>query len=360
MRWQLTLVAIVGCAFQLPPPGNGGGDDGGGGGLAGFTARRSITVANAQLTEALVDFPVLVTLTSDNFDYAGATVDGADLRFATADLAGLLPYDIDDFTPNGTSSIWVRVPMIAPPPAPPTQLWLYYGNPAARSSASPRDVWSDHVSVHHMGTSLDASNHGHGAQQTDVAKTPLDTAGVVGRAYAFDGSDDALVVGNSSAYAFTTTMTVSLWMRAPSFTTSFQCMVCKGDTAWRVHRGNGTQHADFGTTSLSLAIDNLDSGANVSGGAWHHIVTTLDGTLKKIYVDGDLDGMRSYALTLNSNAFPVAIGENQEASGRNWNGDLDEIRIASVARSASWIGMEYRVVATPADAVAVGAREAAP
>ena len=358
MRWQLGLVAVAGCAFELPAGSDGGGDDGGGG-LAGFTARRPITIANAQLTEALVDFPVLVTLDAASFDYAGAAVDGADLRFASDDLT-LLHYEIDSFTPSATSWIWVRVPMIAPPPAPPTQIWMYYSSPGARSAASPRDVWIDHVSVHHLGTNVDASNNGHGAQQADVAKTPLDTAGVLGRAYAFDGNDDALVVDGAAAYDFTKTMTVSLWMRAPSFTVSFQCMVCKGDTAWRVHRGNGTQHADFGTTSSAPANDNLDSGSNVSGGDWHHVVTTLDGTVKKIYVDGALDGMRSYALILNTNALPVAIGENQEAGGRNWKGDLDEIRIAGAARTASWIGMEYQMVAMPAATIAIGAREAAP
>ena len=360
MRWQVGLVAVAGCSFQLPPPALGdGGDDGGG--IDGFTARRPITIANAALTEALVDVPVLVVLDTNNFDYAGAAADGADLRFATGDLARFLPYDIDTFAPTDTSWLWVRVPMIEAPPAPPAQLWLYYGNPAALPAANAPAVWSDYTSIHHMASTADASGNGHGAQQGTTAKLPADTAGAIGRAFAFDGVDDALVVDGVSAYDFTTTATISLWMTAPSFTVDFQCMVCKGDRSWRVHRGNGSQHADFGTTNVGLMNHNLDSGANVSGGSWHHVVSTMDGTFKKIYVDGALDGTQNYAQTLNVNAFPVVIGENEEApERRNWNGGLDEIRVTALARSASWVGMEHRMVALPADTVAVGAREAVP
>jgi len=363
-RELVVFVAVAGCGFRLPDRGGvDGGDtvDGPSGVLDGWTTRRSITIANANLIETLVDFPVLVTLNAGSFDYAGAADDGADLRFATADLAQLLPYDLDRFAPGDRSWIWVRVPVIAPPPAPATQLWLYYGNATAASAADARAVWSDLTSVHHMGSSLDASGNGHLAEQANASKLPLETAGIVGRAYAFDGADDALALASPTAFDYTTTMTASLWMRAPGFTFAFQCMVCKGDNAWRVQRGNNNDHANFGTTNMTGTNDSLDSVNNVGDGGWHHIAATLDGALKSIYVDGVLQGSQTYPQTLGITALPVVFGENQETvPARNWNGDLDEVRLTAVARSAAWIGMEYRMVALPLQTVTVGGREAVP
>jgi biopolymer transport protein ExbB len=357
MRWQVGVVAIAGCSFRLPP-GDGAAADSED--IAAWTARRPITIANAGLAEPLADFPVLITLDAA-FDYGEAAAGGADLRVFAADATTPLAFDIDTFAPGATSWIWVRVPAIAAPPAPPTQIWLYYGNPRATSGANPAGVWSDQISVHHMSSPADATASGHDLAQPTAAKLPVDAAGAIGRAYAFDGSDDAFVIGGEGDYDVKTGLTVSLWLRAPAFTVDYQCMVCKGDNAWRMHRGNGSQHADFGTTNAAFANQNLDSGSNVSGGDWHHVVGTFDGVTKRIYVDGDPDGMTGYAQTLNVTDFAVAIGENEEASSRrNWNGDLDEIRISAHGRTGDWIGMEYRVVTQPAQTVAVGAREAVP
>jgi hypothetical protein len=66
---------------------------------------------------------------------------------------------------------------------------------------------------------------------------------------------------------------------------------------------------------------------------------------------------RSYALTIDQNNEPVAIGRNSESTKggqRFWHGDIDEVRISGIARAPAWIGAEY-VTATNAAFVLIGA-----
>jgi hypothetical protein len=66
--------------------------------------------ANLPATTVEKDFPLLVRLHKDFFDFSQAKADGADLRFSTS--TGMpLAYQIDEWDPaNGTASIWVRIP----------------------------------------------------------------------------------------------------------------------------------------------------------------------------------------------------------------------------------------------------------
>ena len=328
---------------------------------AGWGHRRLVTIDTSKLSKSLMGyplagFPVLVKLTPQTINYAAVKSDGSDLRFVLPDQTTVLPYDIDTFASNGTSLIWVRIPALAATAV--QTLFVYHGNATATPSASGADVFADsHVSVHHLGADYtDVTGHAHTG--TPTGSPGIATGSPLGGARQFDGSSDYVTLAGEASYDFTTTLTVSAWIRIAGFDVVYQAIVTKGDTAWRIQRENATRHLGFGTTS-GTAFDNVEGKTTVDNDQWHHAAIVYDGAKKLVYVDGVEDATKNYALTLDQNDEAVAIGRNSESpptlgGQRLWKGDLDEIRISSVARAPAWIGAEY-VTATNAAFVVIGA-----
>jgi len=61
--------------------------------LSGYTTRRKITIDSSKIDADLTDFPVLVKLTSSNFDFSEANSDGYDIRFTSSDGTTLLDFE---------------------------------------------------------------------------------------------------------------------------------------------------------------------------------------------------------------------------------------------------------------------------
>ncbi|HRP36993.1 MAG TPA: DUF2341 domain-containing protein, partial [Candidatus Dojkabacteria bacterium] len=95
------------------------------------------TTANLGVaSEQLVDFPVLVTLNSDNFDYSKAKEDGGDLRFTDSDGITSLNYQIETWNVEGDSFVWVKIPQVDIN-SDTDSFYLYYGNNVATDASSP-------------------------------------------------------------------------------------------------------------------------------------------------------------------------------------------------------------------------------
>ena len=76
------------------------------------------------------NFPVLVELgpTMAGFTYSNFTsAAGGDLRFYDSTQTRLLPYEIESWDTNGTSTVWVQVPELAPSN---TEIYAFWGHAA--------------------------------------------------------------------------------------------------------------------------------------------------------------------------------------------------------------------------------------
>ena len=328
-----------------------------------WTHRRLITIDNSTVTQPLSAFPVLISLVqSANDDLLGAT--STDVRFIAADHATVIAYDVDTSSAAG-ALFWVPVDIPAMPAAAPT-LWVYFADTSGAGPApNPHAVWSTFVSVHHLdATFADSTGNGHTGVPTSASTTPTAADGQIGTALAFDGTDDALPLATTTAYDLANALSASVWIKLTTWQIQWECIVCKGDNAWRIHRGNTTSHADFGTTPAaggSTANDNLDSSQNVDGGAWHLVSVEYDGAHKTIYVDGGTAQTDSSTAIATSSA-QVVIGHNVEAAAppdRYFLGDIDELRIGSQVRGAAWFDAEYRA-ATDSTFAQLGAIESLP
>ncbi|MBD3207409.1 DUF2341 domain-containing protein [Candidatus Bathyarchaeota archaeon] len=129
----------------------------------GWQYKRTLTIDSDLVDSSLSGFPVLVRLSSSNFDYSLANTTGMDIRFNQSGTE--LPYEIEKWDPGGVSLIWVRVSSISSETD--TTLDMYYGNPIALDEQNSVALWSGFNIVHHLeettGTAYDSTgsaNHG--------------------------------------------------------------------------------------------------------------------------------------------------------------------------------------------------------
>ncbi len=169
----------------------------------------------------------------------------------------------------------------------------------------------------------------------------------------FDGNDDYVSIANESNFDFTTAMTVEAWIKISSFNTSYAAIVTKGDNSWRLHRSASTNYIGFGTNFGPSTWNDLEGKTNVNNSSWHHVAAVFNGSTKYIYIDGVLDNSVSASGSLQNSSYSVNIGANSQASGRYFNGQIDEVRIWNVARTQTEIQNNMNTeIATHANLIA--------
>jgi len=154
-----------------------------------------------------------------------------------------------------------------------------------------------------------------------------------GMALKFDGSTGFIEVAHSDSLNVESAFTVEIWAY-PIDTSREQNVAEKGFWAgsWLNHiktvRGYVFAIAASGWNPIWLATS-ADSALEAE--QWYHLAMTWDGTSRRLYVNGKLDGEDEPAGSLTENTEPVYI-----AGGRDpyyYNGIYDEIRIWNRALS---------------------------
>jgi len=322
--------------------------------------KMKLTFDNSASGEDLINFPVLVHLTSEHSDFWNhvnssiTTEDTKDLCFLDADGETDLYFEaekIDYFAKEAL--IWVKVPLID---AGSTTdfIYLYYGNAAARESAYHRadKVWDSHYQgVWHLKESLTGTsgevedsagiNHGTGEPTNGTYTGPSGGAsGQIDDAIDFDGDDDYVDLGD--IIKSPSAITVGAWYKIDARPGVHTAMVNKGDTSYALkitgESGfrNKIEFFIYDTDWQSVWSDSVSpTGSFVyAAGAW-------DGTDLKLYVDGTLQSGSDTASSIKSTTYDLQFGANSQVSGREFDGILDEVRISSLARSGDWIEAEY-------------------
>ena len=289
--------------------------------------------ANLPADLTLTNFPVLVRLHSDFFDFSQAKPGGEDIRFTTD--AGLpLVYQIDDWQPvKGEASIWVKVPEIKGDRE--RGLIMKWGKPEATSESSGHAVFgtgNGYLSVWHM--SEPVADEVGTLVSTDTGTTPK--LGAVGMARHFVegkgifGGDRITNYPSGSAPHST-----EAWIRMEKPNTTVLGWGNEGGG-----RGSKIRMQLRSPPHLHIDSDFSDvrGKSRISPGEWTHVAHTYDGTSGKVYINGELDGAASPKLNIKT---PARLWIGGWYDNYDFAGDIDEVRISKVTRSAEWIRLEY-------------------
>jgi hypothetical protein len=322
---------------------------------ASWSYRQELTIDNTDRPE-LTDFPVLIKLEDGvNIDYSLLQADGGDLRFFD-DAAGTtaLAYDIDSWNPGGTSYVWVKVSTVSAYAT--DSIWMYYGNATAPDGETSSAVWTnDYRAIWH----LDEDPGGPAPQMLDstanandgtVENAPVQAPGQIGDSLLFDGTLDRNVdVADSASLQLSTDFTVSAWVNTTTTSADFQSrvVVAKWGAAAGDHNYWLGKIDSGGADTFSFFVDDVQRVdidiAEINDGSWHHVVGVADSSagLLRLYVDGVERATSAYDGSSVTGTSDLNIGRSPGVAGQDWDGGIDEVRIAGVARNTAWIEAEY-------------------
>jgi hypothetical protein len=289
--------------------------------------------ANLPASASEANFPVLVRLNAECFDFTQARADGGDIRFVTSDGA-FLAHEIEQWDPaGGTAAIWVRIPRIQGNAKQEIKM-RWSSADALNTSNGPAVFNADNgfVSVLHL---HDAATDSAGSTVPADAGTTA-AKGVVGQGRHF-------VAGQG----------INCGIDLTNFPTGSNP---HSTEAW--FRDNATRNTLLGwglsipqgqvvmqVASPPRLNVNCWGGGNVAGGStltlaqWVHVAHTYKNGEARLYVNGVLDNS-SKGGSMN---IPTPVQMFVGGFGRRYDfaGDLDEVRVSKVTRSADWIKMAY-------------------
>jgi hypothetical protein len=284
--------------------------------------------ANLPATAAEEDFPVLVRLDKDWFRFAEAQANGEDIRFATE--AGMpLAYQIDEWdAAAGTASIWIRVPVIHGNAR--QEIKMFWGKADARNASSGPAVFNrsnGYLSVWHMS---DPVRDDAGTVESKDQGT-ASSGGMISGSRHFAGGKGIDCGGRIRTYPFASSPhTSEAWVKADRFNATILSWGKRDVISLRVT-----------PTPAHFAVETGQARTHATGTApksqWVHVAYTYDGQNGRIYVNGQPD-VPSPAP--EPSAMEVLTPVRMQI-GAGFLGDLDEVRISNLARSADWLKLQY-------------------
>ena len=292
--------------------------------------------ADLPASAAVENFPLLVRLHKDFFDFGQAQPGGADLRFSSA-KGDPLAYQIEEWdAKNGTASVWVRVPKITGNAR--QEIKLHWGKADAKSESDGKNVFNEsngYLSVWHM--SGPVTDEVGTLESKDTGTTSV--AGVVGTARHFPGQKGIFCGDKIPNYPTgASSHSTEAWFRAER---------PNGNVlAWGNEQAQGKVVMHY-RSPPHVKMECYFSGADVAGkstlpkGEWVHVVHTYEKGDSRLYVNGALDGTTATASAPLNIRSPARLWIGGWYGNYNFVGDIDEVRVSKVVRSADWIKLQY-------------------
>ncbi len=320
-----------------------------------FTHRLQITFPGYQRQEPLTHFPALVQLGPQvpGFSYQQfASPSGADLRFTDLTGSREIPFEIDTWNTNGTSSIWVQPPLLSPTN---NVIWAYWGNPddSPSPTTTNHSVWSNNFKVvYHLKETQFPFADSTAQHPANSGRLPRSSTGIVGQGITLNGSTSYLDVGSLN---LGDTFTLSAWLNLSPQATSIQ-------TVWANKTGgsntdgfalfaNSWQTADG---RLLLETGNSTSGHltaspthQIQASQWQQLTAVIQRTnhTATLFINGS--NIASSVNLPDNFATRASLRLGQFHDGLfPLLGKIDEARIESTQRSPDWIHATWLNIAS--------------
>ncbi len=322
----------------------------------GWSYRRAITVDNSASTSTLGNFTVRVSLTASNITYSATSPGGADIRFTDGTNTTPLSYEIEQWNPNGTSEIWVKVPSLV---AGTNTIYMYYGNAGAVDNQTPKTAWGErYTTIQHMNDTpgpytADSTSYGNKGNKASANAPTPDNSGKVAGAQYFAGSPAVSTIADQDVFSPTTNdMSVSAWVQVPVGAAAQGDGACGGTGAYFLGKGTTGQSEwmfeNDNNTRLCFtmyqpggsAYNSVSYATTINDGNYHFYEATMSygGTLI-LYRDGvQVATSSTVSGAMANGTAPVTIGA---VNGVYATAEIDEVRISRTVRSADWVKAEY-------------------
>ena len=277
-------------------------------------------------------FPLLVRLSGEWFDFKQARAGGEDLRFSTKEGVALA-YEIEEWdAAKGAASVWVRMPRIEGNAK--QAIRVSWGKADAVSESNGAAVFNEsngYLSVWHLDDVRDVVGT---LESKDVGTT--ETRGIVGKARHFAEKQGIFCGDKIAGYPVgEAAHTTSLWLRAENVNGTFIGWGNEGGG-----RGSKVRMQFRSPPHINVDSDfsNVEGKGRLPLGEWIHVVHTYGEGPRRIYINGKVDGEATTKLDIKT---PARLWLGGWYNNYDFAGDLDEVRVAKVARSEAWVRLEF-------------------
>jgi hypothetical protein len=226
---------------------------------------------------------------------------------------------------------------------------MYWGSAGAGDSGSGAAVFSKgaaYQGVWHLEPALADAGGNAGASDDHGS---ADAAGAVGRGRHFNGTSAYIRLGKTAGLNVAGAVTMEAWARwldgGTSGTMGRRHLLTHGngaegtklETALRLLNANYFSGSYNGVSKTEAAATSPIAGDSA---AWVHLAGVYDGASWRLYRNGAEVANKANAQGALASDSAWYLGA-WSPSARYFSGDADEVRIASVAKGADWIKLEY-------------------
>lgn len=300
---------------------------------------------------ALKDFPATIRLTKEQVaGWKGG------LRFVDRDGAKPLPYEIAWWDPERGAELHVLIPEIDAS-SDEDFIWLYAGRPGKPRSVKVSTIWrrSGHVAVYHLaetsGAYRDSADRHHSLR---VQLGPREnTKGIADHPVADFRSDvkgqqgDLIDLGRWNVAG--KAITLEAFFRTEErldrrlisksdgasdedHTWMLNAVTPPGTSAYTLRYRQRTKERGTGSP-----LHGEPAEGTVELNRWYHAAASYDGASMRLFLDGKTIGSRTKTGEIAEDDRPIHIGNNPGTPDQHFGGQIDEVRISAVARSAGWL-----------------------
>ncbi|MBN2037013.1 MAG: DUF2341 domain-containing protein [Chitinispirillaceae bacterium] len=323
------------------------------------------TASGAGVSGDVTDFPVLIRLTRNSFDFTQAQDGGADLRFSSSEGVPLA-YEIEQWDATANSAaIWVRMPAVFGNNDA-QHIVMHWGASAKSLSngAAVFDTAAGFQGIWHLagagnGTAHDATvNQYNGTPYNMTAVSAVD--GIIGSARDFNGSTSYITMPSTASGKLNMPQngaySISLWAYADTIDTLWHAIAGKGHEQYYLKLkcfGNGRATWEFVAFQDRQGWAYTEDSVPPAPGQkqWVFLTGVRLGTNQYLYINGVMVNDSTPLMTGNyarNTGDDFTIGRHGRQVTipyfEGWcyfNGKIDEVRVMNRAPGADWIRLCY-------------------
>ncbi|MCD9026409.1 LamG-like jellyroll fold domain-containing protein [Cohnella silvisoli] len=161
-----------------------------------------------------------------------------------------------------------------------------------------------------------------------------------------DGSNDYVNIPDGAGLDGMNRMTVSTWVKLNQLPSTNYVIIGKEGAYRVVVNSSGTGHVQIATTNNSWYSTGTTAAftTSITPGKWYHIVGTYDGNRVRVYVNGELQGTGTQAISgaVVNNASPLRFSDRPDLNTTQYaHGVTDDVKLYNEALTDSQIRTLY-------------------